>query len=392
VATDLARRAGLPQPHAFGREVVANRAQLEQAGIVRALPPDAAPPVRFDGPDPVLDPPNARDVARAQARLQALRPGEQLSARDTEVLLQHAAYSSRHAIGRATTRPEPYSADCIAGACGFGQAATYFALREAGVPAANLHTHQAATTFAGQGAYNHAFLVVEMPNGKRYLVDTTFRQFFHPDNREPNMLGHPGELMRQTPEGSRIADELIRNGYIELTDTVAREYGRALSSGEVTNTRATDLLRSTVELDYTRNEFDGLMPEAINHAPAEPFRAPARRHDLNGVRQKTVAKEWNTVVEPGVDVAGDVRAINEGRAVRNGDTYQVNGRTYGHHDGVLYPMDGPGFHRLDRAAFKALGVYNEFGLTPRAEDILNRMGMAPEARAQARAAYEAGHR
>jgi hypothetical protein len=164
----------------------------------------------------------------------------------------------------------------------------------------------------------------------------------------------------------------------------------------VTNARAAELMRPTTALDYARSEFDGLLPEsAVSHTtsrPAEPLRAPARRHDLLGVRQGTVAKDWNTVVEPGIDVAGDVRAINEGQAVREGDMYRINGRTYGHHDGTLYPIDGPGFHRLDRGAFKALGVYNEHGMTPRAEEILDRMRMSEAARVQAQAAYEAGHR
>ncbi|MCK6548187.1 hypothetical protein L6R52_20220, partial [Myxococcota bacterium] len=132
-------------------------------------------------------------------------------------------------------------------------------------------------------------------------------------------------------------------------------------------------------------------PEVAGTRPETPLRAPARRHQLTSVQQSTVAKDWNSVFEPGVDVAGDVRAINEGRAERRGDRWIVNGRTYGSHDGTLYPIEGEGIHRLDRGAFKALGVYNQFGLTPRAEEILGRMGIGDAQRDAAQRAWRAGH-
>jgi hypothetical protein len=50
-----------------------------------------------------------------------------------------------------------------------------------------------------------------------------------------------------------------------------------------------------------------------------------------------------------------------------------DGRTYGVHDGTLYPLSGPGFHQLSRGAFQALGVFNRFGNTPQAHTILERM-------------------
>ena len=76
--------------------------------------------------------------------------------------------------------------------------------------------------------------------------------------------------------------------------------------------------------------------------------------------------------------------------MRDGDRYVVNGRRYRMEaTGRLFPIDGPGFHRLDRGAFKALGVYNQFGLSARAEAILDAQGMAVAARDQARIAWRA---
>ena len=126
------------------------------------------------------------------------------------------------------------------------------------------------------------------------------------------------------------------------------------------------------------------------HIPNPPLRSPNRRHNINSVNQKTVAKEMNTMIEPGVDVAGDVATINAGKATREGNTFIVNGRTYGMHDGILYPISGPGFHQLDRGAFKALGVYNTFGDTPRAAEILDKIGMSEAHRQTALNVWRAG--
>ncbi|VVS94184.1 FG-GAP-like repeat-containing protein [Desulfoluna spongiiphila] len=109
------------------------------------------------------------------------------------------------------------------------------------------------------------------------------------------------------------------------------------------------------------------------------FKGPAGRHTLTSVNQKTFVRKLNTVIEPGVDVASDVASINKGLAQKIGDKFIVNGRTYGMHDGTLYPISGPGFHQLDRAAFKALGVFNKFGNTSKANQIINNMGLSQDA-------------
>lgn len=100
---------------------------------------------------------------------------------------------------------------------------------------------------------------------------------------------------------------------------------------------------------------------------------PNRRHRLAAVRQKTYAAKVNTVISSWVDVEADVNAVNHGAARREGDRYIINGRRYGMEPGGrLFPIDGSGFTQLTRPQFRALGVYNEFGLTPRAEMYLDR--------------------
>jgi hypothetical protein len=118
--------------------------------------------------------------------------------------------------------------------------------------------------------------------------------------------------------------------------------------------------------------------------------SPATRHYADKVTQTSVAKEVNTVIDRSViDVLADVTAIRSGKGQQIGDTFLVNGRTYGMHDGTLYPMSGTGLYTLDRGGYKALGVLNKFGNTPQAEIILKNMGISPETKAAALVVFEA---
>jgi hypothetical protein len=104
--------------------------------------------------------------------------------------------------------------------------------------------------------------------------------------------------------------------------------------------------------------------------PSIVYNPPNSRHYAKSVKQDSTTKEKNTVIMPGVDVAADVVAINSGFVPKVNDTFTVNGRTYGHHNGTLYPIEGKGFYLLGRGAFNALGIYNSFGNTEKAEQFL----------------------
>lgn len=121
---------------------------------------------------------------------------------------------------------------------------------------------------------------------------------------------------------------------------------------------------------------------------SEPVRPPHPRHWIRAVNQRSVAKAVNSVIESWVDVEEDVAAINRREAVRRGNTHIVNGRTYGvKPTGRLYPIAGAGIHQLSRGAYKALGVYNVFGLSARALQILDALGIVADERAKALAAW-----
>jgi len=74
-------------------------------------------------------------------------------------------------------------------------------------------------------------------------------------------------------------------------------------------------------------------------------------------------------------------------ATRSGETFAINGRVYGSHGGTLFPISGKGFHQLDRAGFKVLGVFNKFGNSSRAVQILDNMGISSGARDAAMKAW-----
>lgn len=100
------------------------------------------------------------------------------------------------------------------------------------------------------------------------------------------------------------------------------------------------------------------------------FSPPADRHYPNRLRLKSPPKEQTTIIAPGTDVAGDLAAIRDGRATTDGNTYTINGRTYGRKsNGTMYPISGEGFiGPVGRSVFKALIAYRRYnGINDQAE-------------------------
>jgi hypothetical protein len=160
------------------------------------------------------------------------------------------------------------------------------------------------------------------------------------------------------------------------------------AGGSMTLTLAPIAVASTAMGPGGGNPLTGSSPGRPAEKPVE-VRPPVARHHARQVDQATMAKGTNSVIEPRVDINADVAAIRAGRAhigrTPGGElSYSVNGRTYGAHaNGTLYPMEGDGIHVLNRGAFQALGVYNKFGNTPRAAQILDNMKVGATERASA---------
>lgn len=225
------------------------------------------------GPDPDLSPVPAEKLRTARVHLAELKPGAKLSSADTKVLLQDTALAAHEALLKSNPNKPAEQVNSPSGkqgACGYGQAATAFRLEEMGISKEQIHPHQAADAFGGDG-FRHAFLTVDMPDGKTYLVDTTFRQFFNGEQMGHNQVGEPGKILRSTPEGRMIADKLLRDGFIELTDEVAQNYGNALrGGGEGPPITAEGLSKPTVELDFDRVELAKTLPVPEPLTPPAP--------------------------------------------------------------------------------------------------------------------------
>jgi hypothetical protein len=93
--------------------------------------------------------------------------------------------------------------------------------------------------------------------------------------------------------------------------------------------------------------------------------------------------------ETRVDVKAEVEAIRSGKADFEGDKFIINDCTYGHHDGVLFPISGPGFYSLDRGEYKEFAVYKSFGNSEFAEKILDNMRVDFDSRRKALEVWKA---
>ena len=124
------------------------------------------------------------------------------------------------------------------------------------------------------------------------------------------------------------------------------------------------------------------------------LKSPNARHYADKVKLSSRAKRVNTVIDRSVvNIGADMAAIRSGQAQQVGDTFIVNGRTYGMHDGTLYPISGPGLYKLDRGTYKALGILNESGGdTPEADMKLKEERISIEAKAEALKVFKEIHK
>jgi hypothetical protein len=126
---------------------------------------------------------------------------------------------------------------------------------------------------------------------------------------------------------------------------------------------------------------------------AARMRVPEARHRASRVgRRSTVHSDLNTVAMPWVDFGKDLADILGGRAIRDGNRFVVNGREYVlEGGGRLCPVSGSGLVQLGRGAYRALGWYNDLGVTEVAEDHLDSARVVETEREHARVVWRALH-
>lgn len=100
----------------------------------------------------------------------------------------------------------------------------------------------------------------------------------------------------------------------------------------------------------------------------------AKRHVLQSIGKNSVAKENNTIILPHVDYNKDIEDIKKGLYNKINDTFEVNGRIYGCHNGRFYPISGDGFITLTRLEYKVLIKMKTEKNNPKLMEILKNMG------------------
>jgi hypothetical protein len=127
-------------------------------------------------------------------------------------------------------------------------------------------------------------------------------------------------------------------------------------------------------------------PNAPTARQAARIRIPEARHRVAHAGERTYPHgDVNTVAMPWVDFGQDLADILAGGATRDGNRFDVNGRIYVlEGGGRLYPLSGEGLAQIGRGAYRALGMYNDWGLTEIAEVRLAQARIREDERAVAR--------
>ncbi len=86
------------------------------------------------------------------------------------------------------------------------------------------------------------------------------------------------------------------------------------------------------------------------------------------------------MLDPDVDVAGDLDAMKSGNFTRSGNDIMVNGRTYEMHGetGTIFPKSGPGVVQMDRGQHQFLKMLNSGSLENAMKFANNFPGLDPD--------------
>jgi hypothetical protein len=173
-------------------------------------------------------------------------------------------------------------------------------------------------------------LVVVEFAGKTFLVDPTFRQFFHPEQKN-NPKTESGRtaaemdaLARQGIDARPVVDHILREGCIELTPENARIYGQLLLHDE-------HVTPETFKQESNLVRFDEAGRASINdsavqieppqglveHLPAVERQAPAANPQAAGVREVINAAIARIPASPHRDQAAlQIRSLAASEAFR----------------------------------------------------------------------------
>ncbi len=163
-----------------------------------------------------------------------------ISMEEANLILSMIVQNAR--VGLSTGNKDFFE-DSLQGSCGFSQAITTFPLLELGVPV-TINNASSLPDCKSRHAFATCTLPIKDGNQiyeKQFLIDATYRQFFlaigcnegkffEGDSRFKNQDGpKAGYYVCQTSKGISFATELLKKGYVELTEENARIYGSGFS-------------------------------------------------------------------------------------------------------------------------------------------------------------------
>lgn len=176
------------------------------------------------------------DEIRLDEAIDSLKKGNDLTDEEIEIFLQASVMNARR--GFATLGIDIKN-NSLNGFCELGQALSLMPLENIGL---EVTKNSASESF--DYPFNHAFGTVTFPYDgatKTYLIDTTYRQFFttnrcnegryyqEEENTGLKVAPDPGYFV----EDENFARNLMRNGYIELTEETATKYGEAFNKASI---------------------------------------------------------------------------------------------------------------------------------------------------------------
>lgn len=211
-------RAAADEAAAIAREAAMLRTEMahpelaaEVDALLRLGPPGVAP--------------SPAEVARA---VQAVRAGT-ATREDLAILVRRAVEDARGFIRANADRPLAWQT--VAMCCGPGRdcsAASLGSLLSPEGQAAVIRRYQSLEVF---GVNKHGFATIELagPPPARYLVDPTFGQFMRPGST--NLAADAtAQVLRTDPEMLALGRDLLRDGFVPLTERNARIYAQALGA------------------------------------------------------------------------------------------------------------------------------------------------------------------
>lgn len=190
------------------------------------------------------------------------------TAAEADMLLQQVVYSFRHGYtndGRGRTLDGP----SVRGACGLGAGTTAEPFKQLGLFTNEASVQAYAATTSQRIDNMHAFTVATIPvreNGevvdKHYLIDPTYKQFCTTEDVNLPFYSEPGYHLAQTDAGVNMANELLRNGYVELTPETGRLYIESFTGNQPLHSNPSQyvdvLLNPQLNApDYDTDELEG---------------------------------------------------------------------------------------------------------------------------------------